>query len=272
MGLSCIAKMKIGACALLMIAAQGAQAQFIAEHIEKETPSGALAIEENSDGFTRALVVGDARFFAEDGYQYLNVVDQRGSLYLIELGSGGNGCPAVYVWLHSDPAPRITEVFGNCAYMNAVTSDGETVTVAVPSRVAAEGDIGFVYDGRSLREVVLGQKSAGIGLDPADWIGRTPFEMFADADWRARLVELLGEENYRTVGDMMEMSSGVETVDGWIVADGFKRLDGVRAVVALHPRNGQIVVAVQSGANGHEVWGNDQGALPEAVYAMIEFR
>ncbi|MGB1288737.1 MAG: hypothetical protein ACPG7F_19545 [Aggregatilineales bacterium] len=43
--------------------------------------------------------MGDARFTFGGDYQYINVIDTRGSLYLVELNSGGNACAAVYAWL-----------------------------------------------------------------------------------------------------------------------------------------------------------------------------
>lgn len=257
---------------VLAMVAGAAQAQFIVDGVEVETPSGRIEIVDSADGFSREVHVGGQRFFTQGDYRHVNVVAQRGSLYLVELGAGGNACPAVYAWLHTAPDPRLTEYLGNCSYMTEVLSDAETVTVVMAAANPTDGRVGFVYDGREIVEAPLGQVSAGIGRNPADWIGHGPYEIFADADWRDELVALLGEGGYRQVGNAMERSTGFEQVENWIVADGFNPMDGARAAMVMNLTEGQVIIALRSGRNVNKVWGDDGAGLPEAILARIEFR
>lgn len=251
---------------------QVAFAQDIVSDVDPQTEAGPLSIVMNEDGFTRALNVGDTRFFADGEFQYLNVVAQRGSLYLVELGAGGNACPAQYVWLHTAPSARITDLFGNCSYVEDTLSDAETVTVVMKSGIPAQGQIGFVYDGRTIVETAMGQVSAGIGMNPRDWIGRAPYEVFADADWRKTLTGLMGDANYRRVGRTMERSTGFEQVENWIAAQGFSPMLNARAAMMMNMDTGQVIVVHENGDGTVETWGDDGSGLPEAILALIEFR
>lgn len=261
------------ACSVLLLAS-GAQAQFIADGVETETSAGAISIVDSNDGFSREVHVGDQRFFTDGFYRHVSIEAQLGALYLIGLGAGGNACGVVYVWLNtSDRAAVLSEQFGNCAPLSDILSDSQTVSVVVTARDPADGRTAFVYDGRQISEVVLGQMSAGIGMNPVDWIGRSPYEMFADADWRPDLVALMGEENYRRIGRTVALSIGFEQVGNWVVGVGRNpRVAGDdRAVVAMHIATGQVIVAARSGINSMQIWGDKGQGLPRSILDAIEF-
>ncbi|MBU2991972.1 hypothetical protein Q4555_14805 [Octadecabacter sp. 1_MG-2023] len=257
---------------IMMCLAAAAQADFIADEVNVQTASGRLSIEDSGDGFSQVLVLGPHRFGFGGEFQYINVIDQHGSLYLVELMSGGNACAAVYAWLHTEDPPRVTENLGNCAYQSEVLSDAETVTVIVPARLAADGRIAYIYDGKTVEEVVLGQVSANVGRDPMDWVGRGPFELLADADWRADFVALMGEDDYAGVGEIMAMSSGMETQGEWLVGAGSNpRVTGeTRGVLALHLTDGRILVAVRESDGSIQGWGDLDREMPPMMERLID--
>ncbi len=232
-------------------------AQHVAEGVDTESAAGRIEIVEAGDGFSRVVSVGGRHFFADGLYRFVSVEDQRGALYLISLGSGGSGCPALYAWLHTEGGrARVTETFGNCSDLAELRSDKETVRVVMPARVAADGFVAFVYDGRSIEEVVLGQVSAGVGLRAEDWIGRYPYEVMRDADWRGPLVAQMGEAAYRRAGEVIGTSTPFVVEGDWVVGEGFNnRLPGIaRGVLALNRTDGRAIVAIRTQAHGLEVW------------------
>lgn len=258
----------------LLIGATSGQAQSIAEGVDLSTESGQIAILDSADGFSRVLRVGDRRFFEDGGYRYVSVEAQRGALYLIGVASGGTACPSLFVWLHTEGgAPRVTETFGNCSDLPGVSSDAETVTVTLPSSTAADGFVSFVYDGKTIDERVVGQRVSGVGPVAEDWIGRYPFEVFRDADWRGPLVALMGEADYRRAGDVIATSSPFEAEGDWVTGTGFNsRIDGARGAIALNRRDGRAVVAIRTDARGLEMWGNPGGTIPPGLLSVLQSR
>jgi len=248
-----------------------AWAQFIAEDVEVNTAAGPIVIIDSSDGFSRVLQVGKQRFFTDGNYRFVSVEAQRGSLYLIGLSSGGSGCPSLYVWLHTQDGPRISPEFGNCAPLSEVRSDAETVSVVMPSQTAADGLVAFVYDGRTIQEVILGQEATGVPKQADQLIGRYPFELLRDADWRPELVALMGEDGYRRAGDVIATSSQFEAQGDWVAATGFNnRLSGdAYGAIAIHRTDGRVVVALRTSTNGLELWGDMSGSVPEAIMLVM---
>ena len=264
--------MKFAVLFCLLVAAQTASAQFIAQDVDRDTASGRIEITDASDGFSRILEVGGTQFFADGSYRFVSVVAQRGALYLIEASNGGNGCGAEYVWLHTEAGTaRLGPMFGNCVSLDTVTSDAETVTVTIQSRDAANGFVDFIYDGRRVIEQVAGQRSAGIGLDAEAWVGRYPFEMFSDADWRAPLVTLMGEDAYRRAGNTIETASEMRRQGAWVVGRGCRsrQCDVAYGAVAIH-EDGRVVIALRTDEADLEVFGALNGELPTVIMDVMQ--
>ena len=213
-----------------------AVAQSISDSLDRVSSSGEISVVDDSGGWARHLHVGEMVFFAENLYQYVNVTHQFGALYLIEVSDGGNGCGAVYMWLHTEAGtPRLTEESGSCAPAEQVWSDPETVSVSMWAGRVPDQLIAYVYDGAQIEEVSLGlpRRGAGPESDPA--------EVFRDADWV--LMQLLGED-HDDVAPIFELSSGFQQEQDWIMAEA-RNLDA-KAALALHRFDGRIVVAWQA--------------------------
>lgn len=264
--MSFFAKMKYGTMLACLVSAVQAQ------EVDLSSPLGPVEIHEAADGWSRYLTVGDQRFFDTGDYSFIDLIDRRGGLILVQLFYGGNGCPSDYAWLNvlSDP-PAVTEVFGNCSDLPEVSSDSETVTVTLPATTAADGFTAFIYDGRTVREEVAGQRPSGIAPGNATaWIGRHPGEIFRAADWRDMLVGLMGEADYIRAGNTIELASPMERQGDWVVGSGCIKFtcDEDFGVIALHVADGRVLVALHS-AEGGALWGDAAGALPEAIRDVL---
>jgi len=260
---------------LLALLAGTAQAQWVAEDVDLGTAAGRITILDDSDGFSRQLQVGATRFFEDGFYRFVNIEAQRGALYLIGLSSGGTGCAAIYVWLHTETKPpRISNEFGNCSDLAEVRSDTEAVSVVMPLNDASEGFVAYVYDGKAIEKVSLVQNASGIGQNADDWVGRYPHEVFRDADWRDRLIALMGEDAYVAAGNVIATSSPFEVRGDWVVGTGFNnRLAGDAAgAIALNRNDGRVVVAIFTDAFGVQVWGDIGGTVPQGIHSILSRR
>lgn len=269
-----MAKMKLGVGAVLFALAGAAQAQFVSPDVDVQSAAGPLRIVDSGDGFSRNLIVGEQVFFENSERRFVGIEDQRGSLYLISLSSGGNACEVSFVWLHTDGGAGLGPEFGNCAPLTEVRSDAETVSVVMPSMTAAEGFVAFVYDGKAIERVVLGQQDTGVPFEPGALVGRYPYEIFRDAGWRASLVSLMGESGYRLAGDVIATASPMEVQGDWVAGRGFNnRMAGsAYGAIAINRIDRRVVVAIRTEESGLQVWGNLTGATPEDVLVVLEGR
>lgn len=234
-----------------------------------ETPAGVLSIVPTSDGFLNYISIGDQTFFERDPVRYLGLIERRGDLVLLFLSHGGSGCGGFFHWLHtSEGDVRLSEEFGTCASEVEVSHDSETVTVTMAALSAEDPMVSFVYDGRVVREVALGQSasfsppSAG-GLP---WVGRYAYELFRASDWRPALVAVMGEDGYAFAGETFNLAAPMERQGDWVVGTGCRQHDcgDWRGAVALHVSDGRILVAI----NNHgdvQVWGKDAGDAPPMI-------
>jgi hypothetical protein len=269
MGLFGLLKRSAAAFAFM---ATAAQAQFIADGIDLDTAAGSLSVTDAADGFSRALTIGNRAYFGDEGYRIVSIEDQRGTLFLIGLSSGGNACEVGYVWVHTAGGDvRFSDQFGNCAPKTEVRSDAETVTVVMPSVLAADGFVEYVYDGEQVRETVLGQQDLGVPRTADALIGLYPFEVFRNAGWRAPLTALMGEASYRRAGEVIATSSPFEMQGDWVAGTGFNnRLKGnAVGAIAIHRTDGRVVVALRTEENGLELWGDMSGSVPLAITLVM---
>ncbi len=236
-------------CALLLgcAVATSVSAQNIAPDVDVATAAGQIAIVDSADGWARHLHVGDTVFFGNDAYRFVNVIDQRGALYLLEVSEGGNGCGALYTWLHTeDGAPRVTQEFGTCASYFDIGSDSETVSASMWSTTKPADLVGFVYDGSVMREVTLDPPAGRVAPDDdlEVLLGTHPIAIFRAAEWRPVLRALLGQD-FAEAAEIFDLSHGFEHKGAWIAAqaDMSPRRGQGRALLAVHRTDGRVVVA-----------------------------
>jgi len=257
----------------LALWAGAVQAQWVAPDVDPLSAAGPISIVDSDDGWSRVLQVGKQRFFEDGIFRYVSVEDQRGALYLIFVSAGGTGCGGQYAWLHTDGGTaRLTDLFGTCSEKVEVASDAETVTVTMPAFAASDGFVAFVYDGKTIEEGIVGQRSAGVGLVGVDWVGRYPFEVLRDTDWRPTLEEMMGPEAYARAGEVIATSSPFEVQGSWVVGEGFApRMRGnAHGLIALHIEDeARAIVAIRTEERGVEIWGELEGSVPEAVMDFV---
>gem|GEM_PF-1949094 len=256
--------------------AGAAQAQSVAEDVDVQSAAGLIEIVDSSDGGSREVRVGAQRFFTDGDFWHVGLEAQLGDLYLVSLGSAGTACATSYAWINvQGGTASVTDVFGNCRDLVNVSHDAETVMVTLPSSSAHEGFVAFVYDGKTFEEVVLGQEASGIGRAAEDWIGRYPFEVMRDADWRTSLIELMDEDGYRLAGEVIDSSSPFEVQGDWVAGFGFNsRMAGharghARGAIALSRNGERVVVAIRTEEGGLQTWGDLSGTMPEAIESVL---
>lgn len=258
--------------AVHLFAASSLMAEGFAAHVNPETASGRMQAVQTRSGWLEVFKVGDTEFFRDEELMSVTVVDQRGSLYLLELNIGGNACGGFYTWLHTaDQSPRLSERFGTCAYVTGVTSDALTVSVDMPSFDSTVGTVRFTYDGETITESEIGQST--IDVDPADdpavLLGRYPHELFRAANWRDKLTGVLGPEGYVRVAEAVGLAAPFRQEGEWVVATGSvppRQGDG-QSIVAIHAVDGRMIVALRAAPDGLTVWGGDD--MPQSMTEFI---
>jgi hypothetical protein len=251
-----------------------AQAEML-DHLDRvETPVGPVLVVSNEDGYSQRVIIGEQSFLDDGDYRFVSIRAREGSLYLLELSTGGNGCAAEYAWLHAVPGDvRLSPVFGNCSDLAEVSADAETVTVTLPALDAATGRTAFVYDGQTVTERPAGQTAAdvapGAGADAL--VGTYPFDLFRTADWRAPLVALLGEAAYAQTGTLFELAAPMEIEGDWVTGSGCVKFacSDRTAAVAVHRRDGRILVALRDGLLVG-IYGDPGGDLPPAIARVLQ--
>lgn len=258
-----------------------AGAPLHAELAQVDTPSGLARVEGSAIGDDiQRLAIGDQVALAlnpEGAQQRVWIEAEVGTLLLVGLASRGNGCFTEYVWIHTAPEDglRTSDLFGTCGADLAITYDSETVTVAMNSPNPDEGRLEYVYDGRDLRERVLGMQASGSGPEASarNWIGRAPSELFAAAEWRAPLVALIGQEAYDEAQDIMDLydGQGMQLSEGWVagLSVGNRDSSGSWGVVAIHDDDRRLLVVLKAPGEAPRLWGDVRGPLPAPVVQAI---
>jgi hypothetical protein len=153
--------------ALVLPSMAAAQAQI-------DTPSGTATLV--ADGTDMRLSVGGKAFVLNE-MVYASFGQRVGDVVLIEMGSGGSACPAMYAWLDTRPGMiRLTQAFGTCSDLAEVSWDSEAVTLTMPSMVPGEGQVAFRWDGKVVTEAALAVPPSGLppSAGAAAWIGQHP--------------------------------------------------------------------------------------------------
>ncbi len=251
--------------------------QGAAQEIDLNSRLGPIAIVEAGE-LKKAVSLG-GRVLALPSDPYIAFVEARlGDLFLIALSQGGNACPAQYVWLHAIPSDlRFSDVFGTCSDLIEVSYDSENVMVTMPSMVAGEGKVTFLYDGKGqVRErrddVVL----SGMARwdDWNYWAARHPYEMMAAADMRPRFVALMGADAYLAALARVAVASEMRREGDWIVGQGGEPHNAgeARTAVALNTRDGRLIVASKGEGVAPVLWGHPGAVLPGPIAAIMAMR
>ena len=255
-----------------------AAAPLHAEIDQVETPSGLARIEgDTTYPDVERLVVGNrvaVEPAPDSAQQRVWIEAEVGTLLLVGLASVGNGCFTEYVWVHTAPEDglRTSDLFGTCGGDLQVTSDAETVTVSMNSLNPDEGRLEYVYDGRVVRERVLGMRASGFGPEASarNWIGRVPSELFAAAEWREPLVALIGQDAYDEAQEVMDLYDD-EGMQLWVAGFMFGNRDsgGSWGAVAINDDDRRLLVVLKAPGEAPRLWGDARGPLPAPIVEAI---
>ncbi len=249
----------------------------LAEPVEApvQTAAGLVEVVATPDGMTRYLTVAGQPFLRDEGYMFVMLFDRQADMILVQVSSGGNACPAEFVWLTARAGDvRVSAPFGTCAEDAQVGGEVPVLTVTMPSMDAAEGFIAFDYDGTTVTDRVVGQVASAsppeAGADP--WIGLYPYDLFRGSDWHALLAGLMGEAAYVRAGDVISLSTPMEVQGDWVVGAGCDKYecDTTRGAVAIHRDDGRVLVALRTPQNGTQLFGEARGPLPAGLRAVMD--
>ena len=212
-------------------------------------------------------------------YAFAEVERRLGDLVLIFLATGGTACPGRFVWVHVTTGDeRMTEPFGTCSDLAEVTWDSETVTVIMPSmRADAPGKVAFVYDGKSaVREVQTGPATIATGPDTgvAALVGTYPGDLVASSEWEAALTALVGAGRIDDARRMLAVSGPMQAEGDWVTGQGCMQHNCGRAfgALAIHRGDGRMVMALQDRDGPPQLFGQIDGAVPQAIRAVLGAR
>jgi hypothetical protein len=245
-----------------------------AETVNPETRLGLARIVDGASG-NMALMLGE-HFVELPNAPHLAFIEaRRGDLLLIALASGGNVCPAEYVWVHATPGDiRTSEVFGTCSDLIEVSHDRDTVRVTMPSMQGDEGDVTFVYNGHGpVERVVVGHSPSGMGPEggPQFWLGRYPFELIAASDWRPAFLSVMDEAAYGEAQRVISLASPMRREGEWIVGEGCPKgeCDTRGGAVAVHIATGAVMAALWEAGQRARIYGNPGGPLPPTFVNLL---
>lgn len=224
--------------------------------------------------FQAGVRIGDRELLVESKYYSFRFYARVGDFYLIMLNTGGNGCPAMWIWLHAVPGDlRLSPEFGNCSEFAEVSGDEQNLIVTLPPFDPA-GMTVYLYDGEALTERVAGQ---GVWsnlpvLGGLLWGGRSLFDIFRRSDWLELLVALLGERTYRHVGGMVEMASPMIVDGDWMagVGRGSYVCPGCAFGLAIHRNDRRLLVVIRDGDIA-EMFGDPRGPVPNLLRELLGY-
>jgi hypothetical protein len=143
------------------------------------------------------------------------------------------------------------------------------------SPVAGEGRLAFVYDGREVREQVIGLQDSHAGPEASarNWIGHAPSELFRARDWREPLISLIGRHAYEEAQEIMDLSdaAGMQLSNGWVSGLGVGNRDssGAWGAVAINLADRRLLVVLGRQGEAPRMWGAAQGPLPDAIVQAL---
>ena len=267
-------KMRLGVCAALL--ATPVVAEPVPGGGPVETRAGVAEVFDDTEVQAQRLRLGETVLFEDGAARYVWLVEQLGDLLLVGVSNGGTGCPALFTWVHAVPGDvRVVEpYFGTCGDIVEVSHDAETVTVAMPAPELSDGWLGFVYDGRAISEVVLGQRPSPVppGADAAEWAGMYPFEMLRGSDWRPVFEAVIGRAAYLDLTGVMGIATPFEMQGDWIIGRGCNKFDceTEAGAIALNLTDGRLGVVLRHAPGPDRFWGDLDAAARAGLQAALD--
>lgn len=241
-----------------------------------DTPSGPAVL--SRQDFDAILTIGGQEFRFE-GMRFAGFAERLGDVVLLQLSSGGSLCPAMYVWLDTRPGQvRLSDEFGTCSDLHAISWDSEAVTVTLPSMQPGAGFVDFRWDGKTsaLREAARAPAASGLppGHATAAWEGRFGTELLAAPEWQGLLLGLMGRAALDDALRIVQVGHPFGVQGDWLVATGCQphQCDVTAGAVALHRADGRLIVALWEARSGVRSWGDLSAGIPPGVAQVLAGR
>lgn len=237
-----------------------------------ELPAGNIEVVLDRSNFEAVISDGETRIRL-DSFYFPDLVETYENSALLFMATGGNACAGFFSWVTLDAdGLRATEPFGTCAEGGPIEMTDEG-----PMLVLASGggdEMGYVFDGATVREVQLGLKHAGVS-DPTDasaWADKRAYEVLTAAEMEPILLEIMSWEDLKTARFSSGVSSEGMTLDGdWYAATGCRphACNSETAGVAVSTQDGRVIVAHWNEGKG-EVFGEPDSPLPNKFRALLK--
>ncbi|HLS69258.1 MAG TPA: hypothetical protein VK035_07935 [Kiloniellales bacterium] len=225
------------------------------------------------------MAVGDT-IFPLGTHSHAALHTQVGDLVLVTYSTGGNLCPAQFVWLNTAPGSvGLSKTFGTCSEGAEVSRDGKFVTVTMQSSNASVGMVAFDYDGERITERMLGLESSDVAKaaagNPEAWIGESLHEFLRAAENEAQLISALGWDALDELRHSTVVGSERLESDGdWITGSGCRphMCNTDYGALAIHRQTGSLLAALKSSGEKPRLVGEPLGPLPNAIREVMTRR
>lgn len=161
------------------------------------------------------------RTFPLNGYR-ANFRETVGDMVLIEIPSGGNGCPSNFVWFDASSG-SLSEKFGTCSDHAEVSVHEGIITVTMPSLNLSEGDVAFDYERGTISRRLIGLRESGVKQgDLSAWEGKHFSAYLSAPENESILIGMIGWDDLDLLRTLSSVGpAGMVIRDGYLEAEGF---------------------------------------------------
>lgn len=225
-------------------------------------PSGEVGII-TQDDYSKVFVFNGKKF-SLSAY-HANIRDTTGDLVLIEIPSGGNACPSDFVWFDATNED-FSERFGTCSDYAALSTEGDVLTVTMPSFDPSEGEVAFDYQNGEITRRVLGLKSSGI--EPGDmdaWSKRHYNDYLSAPENEAALIEMVGWDDLDLLRRLSVVGAAEMKIEnGYLLGSGCRphMCNTDFSAMAVNMKTGEALFAIKEDGKKARLIGKPKEALP----------
>lgn len=197
------------------------------------------------------ISLGPAEF-----YWFRGVYEGEGSDYVIASSNhSGNMCGGYGEWFLmrvSADGVSVAPPLDACANIANVRVVEGALQFEMSHADLTISHEAFRWDGASMTSELVPEPAAapaGAGEDVARWIGRYTYEVFADASERARLVQIMSQDQMQQLATAMSFGARIEERTGWVLAQSCQQHNcGFnRGLWAVRIADGAVAAAMLQG-------------------------
>lgn len=244
-------------------------AVFAASDLVVDLPAGQVNIQRNSEIDPGLTATAAGQKIAIDSAYLPVVVTKHADSALLQVYSGGNACPAEYVWLTLDAKGlTATAPFGTCSEGIEMVATPSYPAAVMPGMGEELGWFRYDFDGKTVTEAPFtrqGDRKAA--QDPTLWQGRSAYELLGDEAMRPALLRIMSEAQLGQLRQAVALTvpeDALQRQGDWIVGGGCRAelCDVESGQVAISVIDGGVV-AVFRDVDGPKYF----GAQAEQLFA-----